>query len=153
MRYLTSKYGNIIKEDLGIVTLVPMDESTSEYQQYLQFLVDGGTVEQSELFSIEEQSAFAIEKETQTYLKRIADGANAISKFSAELRVAKLAGTISEEGHKVVDKALKPVRDEVLAGQWISAKDELILLGTNIIGQTLYDRIYTEIQTYIDNNY
>jgi hypothetical protein len=153
MNYYTSKYGNIIKVDLGLVTLVPMDESSFEYQQYVQFLIDGGTVEPSELFTQEEEFAFNIEKETQTYLKRITDGANAISKFSAELRVAKLAGTISEEGHKVIDKALKPIRDEVLAGQWISAKDELILLGTEIIGQQLYDRIYNEIQLYIDNNY
>jgi hypothetical protein len=153
MSYYTSKYGNIIKVDLGVATLVPMDESTVEYQQYIQFLTTGGTVEPSELFTQEEEFAFNIEKETQTYLKRITDGANAISKFSAELRVAKLAGAINEESHKVIDKTLKPVRDEVLAGQWISAKDELILLGTDIIGQQLYDRIYNELQTYIDNNY
>jgi hypothetical protein len=153
MSYKTSKYGNIIKEDLGIVTLVPMDESSIEYQQYLQFLIGGGTVEPSELFTPEEEFQYKTYIETQTYLKRISDGANAISKFSAELRVAKLAGVINEENHKVIDKALKPVRDEVLAGQWISAKDELILLGTDIIGQELYDRIYNEIQLYIDNNY
>jgi hypothetical protein len=55
MSYKTSKYGNIIKEDLGIVTLVPMDESSIEYQQYLQFLITGGTVEPSELFTPEEE--------------------------------------------------------------------------------------------------
>jgi hypothetical protein len=153
MSYKTSKYGNIIKEDLGIVTLVPMDESSIEYQQYLQFLIGGGTVEPSELLTPEEEFQYKTDIETQTYLKRISDGANAIAKFSAELRVAKLAGAINEESHKVIDKALKPVRDEVLAGQWISAKDELILLGTDIIGQQLYDRIYNEIQLYIDNNY
>jgi hypothetical protein len=153
MSYKTSKYGNIIKEDLGIVTLVPMDESTVEYQQYLQFLQSGGTVESSELFTLEEEIEYKTDIETQTYLKRISDGTSAISRFSAELRVAKLSGVITEEGHKEIDKALKPIRDEVLAGQWISAKDELILLGSEIIGQTLYDRIYNEIQTYINNNY
>jgi hypothetical protein len=153
MNYYISKYGNVIKVDLGIVILVPMDESSIEYQQYVQFLIEGGAVEPSNITTPEEELTFNIEKETQTYLKRIADGANAISKFSAELRVAKLAGTINEESHKVIDKALKPVRDEVLAGQWISAKDELILLGTDIIGQQLYGRIYNELQTYIDNNY
>jgi hypothetical protein len=55
MSYYISKYGNIIKEDLGIVTLVPMDESSIEYQQYLQFLIAGGTVEPSELFTPEEE--------------------------------------------------------------------------------------------------
>lgn len=153
MSYFTSKYGNIIKVDNEVITLVPMEESSIEYQQYLQFLQSEGTVEPSELFTQEELIAFSTEVETQTYLKRISDGATAIAKFSAELRVAKLNGTISEEGHKVIDKALKPIRDEVLAGQWISAKDELILLGTDIIGQALYDRIYIEIDNYIQQNY
>jgi hypothetical protein len=55
MSYYISKYGNVIKVDLGIVTLVPMDESSIEYQQYLQFLIGGGTVEPSELFTLEEE--------------------------------------------------------------------------------------------------
>lgn len=54
MSYYTSKYGRIIKVDNQIVTLVPMDESSFEYQQYLQFLQSGGTVESSELFTEEE---------------------------------------------------------------------------------------------------
>lgn len=153
MSYYTSKYGNIIKAENGNITLVPMNESTTEYQQYLQFLQGGGTVNPSELFTQEEEIEYKTLEETQTYLKRISDGAAAIAKFSAELRVAKLNGVISEEGHKVVDKALKPIRDEVLAGQWISAKDELIFLGIDIIGQSLYDRIYSEIDNYIQQNY
>jgi len=130
-----------------------MDESSFEYQQYLQFLLGGGTVEPSELFAQEEELVFNTEKETQTYLKRITDGANAIARFSAEIRIAKQSGVITEEGHKIIDKTLKLVRDEVLAGQWISAKDELVLLGTDVIGQQLYDRIYNELQNYINNNY
>lgn len=55
MNYYISKYGNVIKVDLGIVILVPMDESSIEYQQYLQFLIGGGTVEPSELFTPEEE--------------------------------------------------------------------------------------------------
>lgn len=58
MSYYTSKYGNIIKVDLGIATLVPMDESSFEYQQYLQFLQGGGTVDPSDLFTQEEEIAF-----------------------------------------------------------------------------------------------
>jgi hypothetical protein len=54
MSYFTSKYSNIIKVDNEIVTLVPMDESSIEYQQYIQFLQSGGTVESSELFTEEE---------------------------------------------------------------------------------------------------
>lgn len=54
MSYKTSRYGNIIKIDNEIATLVPMDESSFEYQQYIQFLQSGGTVEPSELFTDEE---------------------------------------------------------------------------------------------------
>jgi hypothetical protein len=54
MSYFTSKYSNIIKVDNEIVKLVPMDESSIEYQQYIQFLQSGGTVESSELFTEEE---------------------------------------------------------------------------------------------------
>jgi len=58
MQYKTSKYGNIIKEDNGIITLIPMDDSSSLYQEYLQFLHAGGTVETSNLFSEEEELEF-----------------------------------------------------------------------------------------------
>jgi hypothetical protein len=54
MSYKISRYGNIIKVDLGVVSLVPMEESSFEYQQYVQFLQSGGTVEPSELFTEEE---------------------------------------------------------------------------------------------------
>ena len=29
MQYKTSKYGNIIKEDNGVITLIPMDETST----------------------------------------------------------------------------------------------------------------------------
>lgn len=58
MTYKTSKYGNIIKDNNGIITLIPMNESSSLYQEYLQFLIAGGTVEPSDLFSVEEEIAF-----------------------------------------------------------------------------------------------
>jgi hypothetical protein len=55
MTYKISKYGNIIKVDDGIITLIPMDDSSSLYQEYLQFLTAGGTVEPSNLFTEEEE--------------------------------------------------------------------------------------------------
>lgn len=58
MQYKTSKYGNIIKEDNGVITLIPMDETSLLYQEYLQFLQSGGTVETSNLYSEEEEIAF-----------------------------------------------------------------------------------------------
>jgi hypothetical protein len=58
MSYKTSKYGNIIKVQSDTITLIPMDESSSLYQEYLQFLQAGGTVEPSELFTVGEQIEF-----------------------------------------------------------------------------------------------
>lgn len=55
MAYRVSKYGNIIKEDNGVITLIPMDEGSSLYQEYVQFLTAGGTVEPSNLFTEEEE--------------------------------------------------------------------------------------------------
>jgi len=55
MQYKTSKYGNIIKEDNGVITLIPMDETSTLYQEYIQFLQSGGTVEPSNLFTEEEE--------------------------------------------------------------------------------------------------
>jgi hypothetical protein len=62
MSYKISRYGNIIKVDLGIISLVPMNESSVEYQQYIQFLQSGGTIDYSDLY-IEEE---AIEASTPT---------------------------------------------------------------------------------------
>ena len=58
MSYNLSKYGNIIKVESNIVTLIPMDESSSLYQEYVQFLRAGGTVEPSTLFTEEEELEF-----------------------------------------------------------------------------------------------
>jgi len=58
MTYKISKYGNIIKVDDGIITLIPMDEGSSLYQEYVQFLTAGGTVEPSNLFTEEEELEF-----------------------------------------------------------------------------------------------
>jgi len=91
--------------------------------------------------------------ETEQYLKRMDDGRDSVAKLSAELRTAKLNGIISEEDHKGIDALLVPMRTAVLAGQWVEAKDILISLGSEQIGQGLYDKINYELTTYISENY
>lgn len=95
----------------------------------------------------------AIDIETKNYLKRIEDGKKAVAKLSAELRVAKLNGLISEQQHKGIDSLLVLIRTSVLAGQWIEAKDLLADLGSAQIGQSLYDKLNNELTTYISDNY
>lgn len=94
-----------------------------------------------------------LEKETIKYLQRSKDGLEAYARISAEFRLAKQAGQISEETHAYIEKMLIPVRNEVLAGQWMSGLNELVAIGPELIGQELYNRLYTQISNYIDLNY
>jgi hypothetical protein len=94
-----------------------------------------------------------LHEETQKYIQRTTDGVNAYAKISAEFRLAKLAGTIDDATHTYIENLLTPVRNEVLAGQWISAKQKLIIIGEVAVGAVLYDRLITQITTYITENY
>ena len=94
----------------------------------------------------------AKKKETELYKKRQIDGANAYAEISAEFRLAKLSGLLSEEQHGVIESALIPVRNEVLAGQWISARNILEEIGFSI-GVELYERLHSQITNYINENY
>lgn len=100
----------------------------------------------------EQQQAEALRKETELYKKRTQDGINAYAEISAEFRLAKLAGVISEAQHGAIEETLIPVRNEVLAGQWISALQKLEVIGVEI-GSELYNRLHTQISNYISENY
>jgi len=92
-------------------------------------------------------------KETEKYIQRSRDGQNYYAKLSAEFRLAKVSGVITEQEYHEIEKLLIPTRNEVLAGQWISAKNELESLGAVQIGQSLYDRLHLLLSTYINENY
>ena len=94
----------------------------------------------------------AKQKETELYKKRQIDGVNAYAEISAEFRLAKLSGVISEAQHGAIESSLIPVRNEVLAGQWISARNILESIGVSI-GSELYDRLHTQLTNYINSNY
>ena len=94
----------------------------------------------------------AKKNETELYKKRQIDGVNAYAEISAEFRLAKLSGLLSEEQHGAIESVLIPVRNEVLAGQWISARNILEEIGTSI-GSELYDRLHSQITNYINENY
>jgi len=94
-----------------------------------------------------------LDSETEKYRQRTKDGANAYAKISAEFRLAKLSGGISEEAHAVIESTLIPVRNEVLAGQWISGLRELESIGSGIIGIDLYTRLLNQFNDYIAANY
>jgi len=95
----------------------------------------------------------ALNNETQMYLQRTQDGVNTYAKLSAEFRLAKLSGMITEEAYKGIERILIPVRNEVLAGQWISAKQLLEEIGFSLIGEDLYYRLHLILTDYIAINY
>ena len=100
----------------------------------------------------EQTQAEQLRKETEMYKKRTLDGINAYAEISAEFRLAKLSGILTEEQHVEIESILIPVRNEVLAGQWISARQKLEGIGV-VIGVQLYNRLHTQISKYINENY
>jgi hypothetical protein len=95
----------------------------------------------------------SLHNETQKYIQRTTDGVNAYAKISAEFRLAKLSGTIDDATHTYLENLLIPVRNEVLAGQWISAKQKLINIGVAQVGEVLYNRLFEQLTEYIEINY
>jgi len=130
-----------------------MDESSSLYQDYYNYLVNDGTVYPTDYEFPSDIAERMVSEETQKYIQRTNDGVNAYAKISAEFRLAKLAGTIDDATHTYIENLLIPVRNEVLAGQWISAKQKLITIGEVAVGTVLYDRLITQITNYIELNY
>jgi hypothetical protein len=97
--------------------------------------------------------AKALEDEKNRYIQRTQDGVNAYAELSAEFRLAKLNGILSEEQQKGIERILVPVRNEVLAGQWISALQLLEEIGFTNIGESLYGRLHLLLTDYITLNY
>jgi hypothetical protein len=64
-----------------------------------------------------------------------------------------LSGTIDDATHTYLENLLIPVRNEVLAGQWISAKQKLIVIGVAQVGEDLYNRLFEQLSEYIEINY
>jgi hypothetical protein len=150
MKYYATKNGQIIDENNQ---LIPMDESSPLYQDYYNYLVNDGTVYSSDYEFPNQIIEQALHNETQKYIQRTTDGVNAYAKISAEFRLAKLSGTIDDATHTYLENLLIPVRNEVLAGQWISAKQKLIVIGVAQVGEVLYNRLFEQLSEYIEINY
>jgi hypothetical protein len=142
MIYVT-KYNQYIDENNVLV-------SEADLLAYLQA---DGTVLPTDFVFPNDAASEALELETQRYVKRTQDGINAYAKISAEFRLAKLTGQISEAAHGYIENLLIPVRNEVLAGQWISGLQKLEAIGVLQVGQELYDRLHSQLTDYITENY
>ena len=102
---------------------------------------------------VQHQMQMQLDSEYQLYHKRKDDGINAYLMISAELRLAKMEGLISDLEHTAIENVLEPARAEVVLGQWLGAKQKLIDAGSNIIGEVMYNDLMTRLENYIQNNY
>lgn len=158
------KQYSIYNENFEITHSALLDEGTQPENSTLKFasgqikpmydketdtIYEGAT--NNEIITVE--VSIAAENEFQSYLKRKADGENAYLKLSAEFRLAKLYGQISEETHSYLEELLTPVRNEVMFGQWKKGLSILESLGVAQIGEDLYNRLHLQISEYILNNY
>lgn len=153
--YKISEYSNKIKY-LPSGEVFNQDDRDERYLTYLVWLKNENAPEKVDFFEEEETEKLALEQlsyETAKYIQRSKDGQEAYAKISAEFRLAKLNGQITEEAHAIVEKILIPVRNEVLAGQWMSAINELISIGSELIGESLFYRLYSQIDNYIQYSY
>lgn len=148
----------IISELTGKIYLngveIPLDDSTAEFQTYLEDkdIIGFEYVSATERELAEIESKRLLKEETEMYRKRQCDGVTAYAEISAEFRLAKLSGLLTEEQHGAIEAILIPVRNEVLAGQWISARQKLEEIGI-VIGSELYNRLHTQMTNYINENY
>lgn len=117
--------------------------------QFVKPRLVGGVLIETHVTTAEE----LIELEFAKYQQRERDGMDAYLKISAEFRIAKISGQISEAEHKAIEELLIPVRDEIRAGQWISGLEKLEAIGATAIGTELYDRLHLQISNYIAECY
>lgn len=94
-----------------------------------------------------------LDAEKQNYLKRISDGQTYYAQVSAQFRLARLAGQLSNEQHAGIENIYRPVRDEILAGQWLTAKELATAIDINIVGADIYNQILGKITQYVLENY
>lgn len=110
---------------------------------------EGATEEEVQEITLQKQTY----NEFLAYEKRCEDGRKAYNQINAEFRVLKENGVIEQNYYDVISETLLPVRNEVLAGQWISSLQKLEIIGNIIIGVDLYNRLHLQITNYISENY
>lgn len=107
---------------------------------------EGATPEQIQ----KKQSLILMQKETLLYEKRIADGIRKYAEISARFRLAKQSGHLDSELHIYLENTLRPVRNEVLAGQWMTAQELMQEIISQHVSIPAFDEIYQMITNYIN---
>jgi len=94
-----------------------------------------------------------INNEYINYIVRKDDGVKRYLKLAAEFRLLKLSGDITPDFHILLDNKLKPVRDELVNGQFVDALRFLEVIGSADITQPIYDRFHSSLTAGITEHY
>lgn len=113
-----------------------------------------GSAEMVKVVEINPEPVDPILLETLRYKQRTSDGVDAYLGLMSELRLNSIANGLPRIVNKTIESKLKLVRDEVINGQWISAKEALSVVTPDaFLSQELIDRINTKLTEYIAANY
>lgn len=149
--YFSVNHGLIIHKGQSVL----QDETNPIYQKQLAYQINDGAFDDidDQYIDISVKLLSLIKEETRLYKKRIEDGQSAIAKISAEFRIGVQSGNMPLNKQLDLEALLAPVRNEILAGQWINAKRKLEDIGMETVGKPPYMRLLTEINNYIAENY
>ena len=106
-----------------------------------------------ETYTDEEIAKQKEDSEFQQYQIRQSRGLESYLKLCAEFRLAKEAGALTPEHYAEIEETLIPVRDELVNGQFITAKRKLEVIGFDVIGEDLYNRFMYSFDKDIDELY
>ena len=93
------------------------------------------------------------QKEFAQYQIRLNRGVESYLNLCAEFRLAKEAGQLTPEHYAQIEETLIPVRDELVNGQFITAKTKLEVIGSDVIGVELYERFINSLSEDIAELY
>ena len=93
------------------------------------------------------------QNEFAQYKLRQSRGLDSYLNLCAEFRLAKEAGTLTPEHYAEIEENLIPVRDELVNGQFITAKSKLEAIGFEVIGEQLYNRFIASLDEDINELY
>ena len=136
--YLTNR-GNIIDSNR---TLIPMDESSALYLEYVDYLRSGGTVIDTELYSDEELK--------EIYLESIPKTASKMSFFLALFNIGITRAMVYDVINQIPDENLKEiVLIKFDLSQEFDRGDEHLNMLANLFGitQTQLDDLFIQSNT------
>jgi len=154
MKYSISKLGNIIKDKSVIV---PMDDTSELYLEYVDYLKNNGTVEETDDLLDEEKDIISKASIVERYGRYEVDGKEAYQLFRADLVNDIYKGLITEVQAFYIEEYLSKGYDKISSnGDWKTAKfklNSIKLDPSHSFVQPYLNKALDVITEYILNNY